>query len=256
VSSIRSILKKVIPDTIADKLLIVEQSVRYSNVFSRDKRHFKQHYSRASIGASMAQLDARLIYFAHSLEKGMSRDKIRFGFGTRALMGLAKAMKSYGAQGYDKKSKAYVNALSSLHEYIRIHDEAHASTAHLNSLFPETILEEVKHCKSTIAGVERVTGTSKAHNSDKNFKDIFMDRYSVRSFSSKPVSTERLKDAIEISMKSPSICNRQPARVHVGMKLLRRYLWSRLTRIVSSPLLKEINCTLMEDYFRWRYCWP
>lgn len=55
---------------------------------------------------------------------------------------------------------------------------------------------------------------SKVNNLSVSFVQLAQNRYSVREYSSEPVSQELLDKAYEVSMKTPSVCNRQATRVY------------------------------------------
>lgn len=47
-----------------------------------------------------------------------------------------------------------------------------------------------------------------------DFVQLAQNRYSVREYASKPVSQDLLDKVYEVSMKTPSVCNRQATRVY------------------------------------------
>ena len=40
-------------------------------------------------------------------------------------------------------------------------------------------------------------------------------RHSVREFAETPVTVEEIMNAVRVAMRTPSVCNRQPTRVHI-----------------------------------------
>ncbi|MFR4831476.1 MAG: nitroreductase family protein [Bifidobacterium sp.] len=40
-------------------------------------------------------------------------------------------------------------------------------------------------------------------------------RHSVREFAEAPVTVEEIMNAVRVAMRTPSVCNRQPTRVHI-----------------------------------------
>lgn len=188
--------------------------MRQKRLFVYDRERFLRNYSSHVQRAPAPQLDARLILYAHSLEKGLSHDKLRHGFGRYALSQLAIAMKAYSIEGYAKDRPAYVNALSVLKEYVRVHNDAGQDTGYLSSTFGD-ILGEVLRCRSDMCGASVMAMNTKKDNRTKDFSHLFMGRYSVRTFARRDVDVELLREAIAISAKSPSVCNRQPSHVRV-----------------------------------------
>ena len=46
------------------------------------------------------------------------------------------------------------------------------------------------------------------------FDEFVRERYSIRNFTDEPVSLELIEEAVRISLKTPSVCNRQSWRIH------------------------------------------
>lgn len=206
--------KRVLPIVLLEKLQALRVWFASYRLFGVDERRFKRYYSNPFSRLNQYQLDARLIFHAHSLEKGLSHVNIRLGFGKEALSKMAKAMHQYKASSYDTSSKAYQNALTVLREYVTVHKVKGYNTTYLNDMYGE-ILKIANKSKAELGGVVQISAASKRNNRNKNFKELFNGRYSVREFSEKPVSLAKIHDALEIAMKTPSICNRQTSRVQI-----------------------------------------
>ncbi|MGH2182869.1 nitroreductase family protein, partial [Enterococcus faecalis] len=56
---------------------------------------------------------------------------------------------------------------------------------------------------------------SRLNRKEVDFKYLALNRYSIRDYDSSDVDLGMLNEAIEIALKSPSVCNRQSARVYV-----------------------------------------
>lgn len=211
--SLKNSLKRIIPVTLWSWLQRLRQSMDESGLFFAEKQRFKRYYARAVNNAAQQQLEAKLIFHAHSLEKGLSHREIRLGFGKTALSKLSSVMHEYDKLGYSKKSKAYENALSVLNAYLELHDKSSAvGTSQFDELF-SYFREEITKSKSNVGGVRSIDSASKRTNKTKNFRDLFLGRCSVRDFGEKDVNISLINDAIDISQKAPSICNRQTSRV-------------------------------------------
>lgn len=241
---IKKILKRVLPTYAKNRLIKAHSTVRGARLFRYDKMRFKRYYLKDINQANFRQLEAKLTFHAHSLEKGLSHANLRFGFGKAALDKLAEAMRIYSLKGYDKNAKAYVNAISVLRAYLTMHEAANYSIKHLEPILGK-FLSEIKDCESKIGGTITVTAESKKYNQTKNFKDLFMNRWSVRNFSGVPVDINKVRDAIELAMKTPSVCNRQSARVHIATdkKLIDRVLKAQggMTGYETPPVLLTVT---------------
>ena len=241
---IKKLLKRILPTSAKDWLIRSSSIVKGVQLFHYDKKRFKKYYLQDVKRANFKQLEAKLTFHAHSLEKGLSHANLRFGFGKAALEKLAEAMRIYSLKGYDKNAKAYVNATSVLREYLDVHEAANHNTDYLETILGK-LLAEIKNCESKIGGTIPITAESKKNNQTKNFKDLFMNRWSVRNFSGVPVDINKVRDAIELAMKTPSVCNRQSARVHIATdkKLIDRVLKAQggMTGYETPPVLLTVT---------------
>lgn len=127
---------------------------------------------------------------------------------------LAKTMHEYNRNGFSKTAKAYQNALAVILEYVELHSGKKSDVSYLEKIFQD-IMSEVKTSKSQLGGTSEVRHKEKVKNKHKNFKDLFSQRYSVREYDNSIVEIERVENSIELSMKAPSICNRQTSRVQI-----------------------------------------
>lgn len=181
-----------------------------------DRRRFSQNYAGAKRNRrDQTSLEGRINFHAHALEKGLSHDTIRYHFGVAALQALSASMETFRNSGFDTQSLAYVNGLSVLREYIAVHEDAGQSVEHLGGLLTPLLLQGSRECDAQVGGTVQVLGQDKIDNRDKNFKDLFVNRWSVREYANTPVAKELIEEAISIATKSPSVCNRQSGRVRI-----------------------------------------
>lgn len=163
-------------------------------------------------GSTLTQLESKLVFHAHSIEKGLSHVELRYNFGATALSALAKTIQEYNRQGFDKGRLPYVNALSTLKSYQDCHAQAGVTSEIFPFHFESGIMEEIQSCDSTIGGVKEHPHPD---GTDSEFANVFKRRSSVREFAHKQVPIERVLPAIQLAMKSPSVCNRQSSRVKI-----------------------------------------
>ena len=214
--SLKQMAKKVTPERVKDvyrrAMSIKERTV----AFGYDRRRFLKHHARR-VGnrAERAQLEGRLVFHAHALEKGLSHQVVRLGFGKSALNALAKNMEAYVKHGYPKSSKAYINSLSVVKAYIEIHEKERFDVAYLKDIFSVDLLEEAKKDTSDLGGISTVNLSDKRGNDKANFMELFNNRWSIREYSTEPVNISKIDKVLEIARKTPSICNRQSSRATV-----------------------------------------
>ncbi|MHA7862315.1 nitroreductase family protein [Tessaracoccus sp. Y36] len=180
-----------------------------------DWRTFRNHRLRDLKGANLTQVEGKLTFHAHSIEKGLSHTDFRAGFGVTALTELGAAMRQYQLMGYPVERIPFVNALSTLKAYIEAHSVLNFETDHLLRVLGPDLLELVNGSTSDLGGVVTVTAASKVDNDQKNFADLLRGRVSVREFATSSTVEARVRDAVRMSLKSPSVCNRQSTRVRI-----------------------------------------
>lgn len=184
--------------------------------FSYDRRRFLKYNAKRSIGRnSRAQLDARMTFHAHAIEKGLSHQVIRLGFGKKALGMLIKNMNTYTQLAFPVDGTAYQNALSVLREYIVLHENNDLAIDYLESICSKSLLEEANSNDSGLGGIEVIKSTNKHDNRKLNFKQLFENRWSVREYPDVSVDKNLIGEVLEIARKTPSICNRQSSRATV-----------------------------------------
>lgn len=209
-------VKKYLPEPVKNKLIDARDIREQFIIFRYDKDRFLHTYSSRQFKKhTQSQLDARITFHAHALEKGMSHTVIRLGFGRSALNRLAECLGAYNKLGYPKSSKAYVNALSVLREYAGIHNRENFDTNYLVDIFGKEIIDEATRSKSSMGGIVQIKLSDKMDGTSLNFKELFLNRWSVREYANSPVDMEKIHEAISIAMKSPTICNRQASRVTI-----------------------------------------
>lgn len=160
------------------------------------------------------ELRGQIIYYIHRIEKGLTHQSdFRPGFGSNALQSLHNLLNQWRKAHYPSTDTTYKAALSVVMAYIERHEQEHEPLpAFLKALFP---MEELKRTQigCTLAGVKTVTAKEKESNKDKTFKELFEGRTSIRQFAKEPVDLNTVAQAIELAMKTPSVCNRQSYRV-------------------------------------------
>lgn len=185
------------------------------NAHKHDKKVFDAARFHAVEGSTLTQLEGKLTFHAHSLEKGLSHDQIRYQFGKTPLQELSFTMLEYDKRGFPKDRSPYRNALSTLKAYWDCHLEAGEDTSEFETILGPTLFAEISETTSTLGGVFSLAVESKMENQTKNFEQLFVERSSVREFDDRAVDPSRIFPAIQIAIKSPSVCNRQSSRVKI-----------------------------------------
>lgn len=188
-----------------------------------DNKIFESGYAHGEL--SKENIVGWMLFCAHVLEKAMSREKFEAGHNIFRLEQLKRLLDDYEAKGFDKKHFAYQYALSSIKVYIALHEDNNFSTNKIKDILGKRYQEAIKS-KKQLAGYKVIHKNNKKHNDKLNFADLQNNRFSVREFSVEGVEVEDIRKAINLSMKSPSICNRQGVRVYniMNKKKIRQIL--------------------------------
>lgn len=187
---------------------------RYRTIIYRDgyfSRLYKNNKFKNNIHIG------EIIRNTHSIEKGLSLDNVRLGFGVKKIReayGIILAYKDNGGNINSEPIKMFLDALSS---YLRFHKEIDYTDDVISEV--TTIYESLCNLvslSSTIHGGTLLVDKPKYTTEEKEiFTKFINDRHSVREFDKTPVDISKLHQSIELAMRCPSACNRQCYRVHI-----------------------------------------
>ena len=109
----------------------------------------------------------------------------------------------------------YISAVRALGEYVRRHEEAGRNVNFVYSRFDEDVRDDIGQATAQSQEPVIVRAADHTNNEQKPFRELVRGRHSVRHFSPEAVADELLRRAISLSLRTPSVCNRQPARVRI-----------------------------------------
>lgn len=187
---------------------------KFKKMYDYEMIRFKKNFGSKD-SKKESQIESKLIFYSHSLEKGLSHINFRYGFGVNALINLKKNLVDYVSLGYSKENLSYKNTISCLAAYKQKHVELENKTPEIFDELFSDFEKEIKESYTQIGGYSIVKKDEKKENRNKNFKELFNDRVSVREYSDEVVDLNLIKEAIDISTKTPSVCNRQSSRVRI-----------------------------------------
>ena len=181
--------------------------------FTYEKNRYAKSSFKIGLSSDFQHLKALLFLFSHALEKGLSRTNFRPGFGEAVLLELKRTMNKFNDSKHDKNTGEYVMALATLKAYYDKHKEI-TVPKHFTDYF-ESYMGEILDAEAKQGGVNILTKDKKEKNKDADYKTLFENRVSIREFSDEPVDIELINEAISLSMKTPTVCNRQSQRVKI-----------------------------------------
>lgn len=207
----KQLLKTYIPKPLFYVLRGMVDKIRAYAAYRYDRKRFIKHYGYGGRSDSRINTEAHVIFHTHQIEKGLSHVDFRDGFGKEALRNLKVSL----AKLRNHDSTVYVAALSAIKAYLDVHEGREYDISEHKAILGAELVAEASKCDSNVSGYSVIRKSSKLNNEKKNFKELFENRYTVREFSDEPVDVTKIYKAIDISTKTPTVCNRQSFRVVV-----------------------------------------
>lgn len=190
------------------------------------KRHFKEKHElekheKRMLDALGGRIDyeehlkAMIIKQVHAIEKGLCSENLRLGFGLLRIEAMLDYLKEYLSGGGDPNSDECRMAKSVLRQYFELHDKVEWKESPYLVIREKAarVLSEVSQ-EDGFGGSMVIRPRDQALDDDA-LEEIIRSRHSIRSFSAEQVDAEKLKKALELAMRAPSACNRQPTRVYI-----------------------------------------
>lgn len=212
--AIKQKLKDALPQPLVRVMRTALHRSRLPRNYWYDARWFARWSSVAEVPRNEHQLQALVCIDYHRIEKGLSLRSPRVWFGERVVKRLLKNIELY-LTTYGPHPTV-VAALSALEEYCRSNPGDDARQA--------ALYEQITRLKSQAPeadGAEPLGGTVTVRKEDvlracqRDLREFFESRASIRQFSEEPVDLALITEAVRMAQRTPSVCNRQPGRVHV-----------------------------------------
>ncbi|KFI49655.1 nitroreductase family protein [Bifidobacterium biavatii] len=212
-------LKNVIKSMLPESFLIWTRRKRSFHTLRRNYLAQAKRFSRWEAYNGVQEIggvEARMIFYTHQLEKGFTFDHYGYGRGKVALQHLSRlfgVMKRIDPQWH--ANDIYREAISALAEYRARHLDAGKDITFLQHMMPSDVWQDIVVAPRG-NGFMTITAESKSHNKEIGFAELAEHRHSVRSFREDvPITHEQIEEAVHIALRSPSVCNRQPARIRL-----------------------------------------
>ena len=159
----------------------------------------------------------KIIYYYHSIEKGLLNDNIRLRFGRKKVPILVKELKKWIDNNYGRNNSQFVAGCSVLCKYYELHLKMNTDISDIVSGSDYKQLK--KYSKENIGGVISCDSKSFFIDATSSFKDFSNSRRSIRHFNGSLISVEEVEKVIKLASNAPSVCNRQTAKVHLINKI-------------------------------------
>ncbi|MBR4344806.1 MAG: nitroreductase family protein [Lachnospiraceae bacterium] len=184
-------------------------------------KRYKKHTFNGVKCSDISQYEAVITRLYHTIEKGLSYENYRAGFGRNNIETLIKAIKNYLNDFNDVNRYFYRTAISVLKRYVEKNFQYGLKDDVLKK-----VIDRFPGNANDDGGEMTFVPKTKEELEKMNFRELMEDRHSIRHFSDKPVKTEKIVEAIKIAQHTPSACNRQgwKARIIANKSVIKNVL--------------------------------
>lgn len=162
---------------------------------------------------SKAKSAARIVVVYHGIEKGLTMPDFRPGFGRLQLLGLIRQCKMFISQ-FGITNVQLQHAVAVIEEYRNVHQT-------IGYELDEEILQQIQQLTQVYTDTPRQGHQNVAdlgsfyEKAHAPFPDFAKSRASIRHYTSRQISGDEIRKAIDVARSTPSACNRQSVRVHL-----------------------------------------
>lgn len=208
-------IRKMVPKHVWRTLQRAKANMKLKSYYSRQRKRFLNNCAGPWNSEQSEQLRGTMVYYIHRIEKGLSHQCFRDGFGRSAFSELKTVMEQWRKHSYPVDDVTYQVAQNVIRAYVRKHRAIGKPVPRfVGEWFPAEIASADKPYDSAAeAGTKTVRAADKRNNASSDYATLFAGRTSVREYAETDVDKEKLHNAVAIAMKTPSVCNRQAYRI-------------------------------------------
>ncbi|OKL42287.1 polysaccharide pyruvyl transferase family protein [Pseudovibrio exalbescens] len=219
-------LKPINPDDVVQSTLgnasgrATKSPIEVAKGFSAvDNARFVGAYAQHRVSRNTGNARSLMMFYAHGFEKGLSRSQdFRPGFGKESMEKLAEEMNKWVKKGGSTQDPFFQIAASVLKAYFQRHTTIGVDVSNFLALFDPVVQKAIDNAEIGNGGAieaSKVREDVVIDTTERNFLDVVFGRRSIREFTNEEVHEEDISKAVKIASQAPSVCNRQPARVHM-----------------------------------------
>ena len=182
-----------------------------------DSKRYADAFVQSDATRGIGLIHARMMFYAHALEKGLSRTDFRPRFGGAVIRSMADEMARWLEVGRSKNDQFFKTAAATAHAYFERHRQLGVDAADLFKAFDpasQALIMKAEDDDGGVLSASSVREPLPETNRDRKFIDVVFGRRSIRNFIDAPVDDEDIRRAVKIAQQAPSVCNRQAPRVH------------------------------------------
>ena len=208
----RSILKQVLPLRVLDQLRHGMSLASLCKNTIYDVRRYSI-YSRLFGENTKEKLRASICAHYHVLEKGITMPERRSVFGIDIANSLVKKLELWRQRNYGNDIQI-ISAYVVLQRYLEcIGDTEIAQLSSVIEFMSTGIDSGLASAIDAKGGSAHFRREEYLETTRGDFSQLVTARRSIRHYSTEPVSLSVIEEAVRLSQQSPSVCNRQGAKV-------------------------------------------
>ncbi|MPM22501.1 hypothetical protein SDC9_68956 [bioreactor metagenome] len=205
------ILRVILPVRIRKIGGKISRRIELKKLYRLDLNRFSKSAINLVSNMDAINLRSSITMGYHGIEKGFCKPKFRFGFGKNAIQSLGVYLLEYYNKGYNMQDQRVKTAIGVLEKYCEIHE---GKSEYLNSV--KSILDSIHVPKSAQnVGLKQYDREKIINSVKSDFQSLALNRMSVRDYGEEVVDKNLIEEALQIAMKTPSVCNRQTWMVHL-----------------------------------------
>lgn len=211
-------IKKIVPKPIISILKAIKKKYyfKYRIFFNYkyDRLRFETYGCPTRQFKNKEHLLSYIIMLYHSIEKGLSLPKPRPGFGKEKIKLLIININIY-IDTYGSNSQI-ISALFAIENYLLFNQQNESLISEIKKeILPLKKKVFLDDNELSFGGTIELRREEIWKSSKIDLSNFFNHRFSIRNFAADPVSKSDLLTAIKLAQKTPSVCNRQSARVYI-----------------------------------------
>ena len=206
---IRNILGVRLYERIKSNYIYLQKKRKLKINFRKDYQNYCKH-STVFKTDNFKKIESELILDYHGLEKGFLHDELRYRFAEHRVKRMIRNLEKIN---YDSSKSSQVSiSLKVLSDYFKLHLK---NNVNIEDFFSEKIYNRIQENLKEEEEIYKVVSKSEYFkNVSGNFLDFSNSRKSIRSFSKELINIDVIKLVVDIAKNAPSVCNRQPVKVH------------------------------------------
>lgn len=180
--------------------------------YNNDKKFFKKNFMYSK-PITKEKLEYDILFEIHKLEKGFAVIKNQRPFGFDKVKRIIRNIEEYEKNNFEK-SFAYNLSYSSLEEYLKFYEDKKWTDREEYLYVREYMKKEKDYTYIPVGAFDYKKEEFIKFAKSVDYDKFLSSRRSIRNFADKKLSDEDVKKSIEITIKTPTACNRQMYKIY------------------------------------------